>query len=113
MFKQYPDWYYFSNELAPRDAASSVRVLTHLDLFAVSTLTLASLSLMQSQIKNASVCVIITFRMTEKREQVCIKFCKKLGKTCTETYNIIKMAFTEDSTSHTQVFEWFCHFKEG
>jgi hypothetical protein len=24
-----------------------------------------------------------------------------------------KMAFGEDSMSHTQVFEWFCHFQEG
>jgi hypothetical protein len=26
---------------------------------------------------------------------------------------MIKMAFGEDSMSRTQVFEWFCHFKEG
>jgi len=23
------------------------------------------------------------------------------------------MAFRGDSMSHTQVFEWFCHFKDG
>jgi hypothetical protein len=27
-------------------------------------------------------------------------------------YDLIKVAFGEDSMSHTQVFEWFCHFKE-
>jgi len=52
--------------------------------------------------------------MMKKMEQgVCIVFCQKLGKTCTETYNMTKMAFREDSMSHTQVFEWFCHFQEG
>jgi hypothetical protein len=40
-------------------------------------------------------------------------FCQKLGKTYTETYNMTKMAFGEDSTSHTQVIEWFCHFQEA
>jgi len=49
----------------------------------------------------------------QKNEQMWIKFYQKLGKTCTETYNMIKMAFWEESISHTQVFEW-CHcFKEG
>jgi hypothetical protein len=51
--------------------------------------------------------------MIEKTEQVCIKFCQKLGKTCTETYSMTKMAFGEDSMSRTQVFEWFRHFKDG
>jgi hypothetical protein len=32
-----------------------------------------------------------------------------LHKTC----DVIKMAFGEDSLSHTQVFEWFHCFREG
>lgn len=40
-----------------------------------------------------SVCVINTFQTTNKMEQMCIKFYQKLGKTCTETYNMIKMTF--------------------
>jgi len=39
-------------------------------------------------------------------------FCRKLGKTYTETV-MITMAFREDSMSHTQVFEWVCHFRDG
>jgi hypothetical protein len=27
--------------------------------------------------------------------------------------DMITMAFREDSMSHTQVFQWFCHFKDG
>jgi hypothetical protein len=37
----------------------------------------------------------------------------KLGKTCTETYNMIKIAFGEDFMNCTQVFEWSHHFKDG
>jgi hypothetical protein len=39
-------------------------------------------------------------------------FYQKQGKTYTKTY-MITMAFREDSMGHTQVFEWFCHFKDG
>ena len=44
---------------------------------------------------------------------MCIKFYQKLGKTCTETHNMIKIAFREDSMSCTQVFEWCRCFREG
>jgi hypothetical protein len=40
-------------------------------------------------------------------------FYQKLGKTCTETHHMTKMAFGEDSMNNTQSFEWFCHFQEG
>jgi hypothetical protein len=39
-------------------------------------------------------------------------FCQKLGKTCKDTYNMTKMAFREDSMSHTQNFKSFFHFQE-
>jgi hypothetical protein len=51
--------------------------------------------------------------MTEKMESGCIKVCQKLGKICTETYNMIKMAFREDSMSDTQVLEWIRRFIKG
>jgi hypothetical protein len=51
--------------------------------------------------------------MTEKTERVWIKFCQKVGKTCKEAYDMIKMAFREDSVSLTQGFEWFHSFEEG
>lgn len=62
-------------ERAPRGATSSERVLTCPDLFAVGTLAPAILSLMVSQTQNGSVCLVVAFRMTEKKEGVCIKFC--------------------------------------
>jgi hypothetical protein len=53
----------------------SERVLTCLDLITVGTLAATVLSLVGSQIKNGSVCLVVAFRMTEKTEGVCIKFC--------------------------------------
>jgi len=42
-----------------------------------------------------------------------LKFCVKLGKSVTETYNLLKKVYGNDSLSRTQVFEWFKRFKEG
>jgi hypothetical protein len=51
--------------------------------------------------------------MTEKTEQrLRIKFYPKLDENCRETYDIIKVAFGEDSMGHSLVFEWFRHVKE-
>ncbi|KAL4131595.1 hypothetical protein QTP88_008888 [Uroleucon formosanum] len=52
--------------------------------------------------------------MSEVNEQrVCIKFCLKLGKNATETYEMIKTAFGDDSLSRSKIFEWFKRFKNG
>lgn len=84
------------HDRAPRDAASSERLLARLDLLAVGTLALAGL------------------RMTVRTEQrLRIKFCQKLDENCTETYDMVKVAFGEDSMGHSQVFEWFRRIKEG
>jgi len=95
------------------DAASSEGVLTSLDLFAVGTFALASLSLVRSKIKNGSVCVVVAFGTNENKGRVCINFCQKVGNTCSETYNMMKMAFGEDSISRSLFFEMFRRFKEG
>jgi hypothetical protein len=80
-------------ERAPRGATSWENVLVCVDRFELGSLAVAFLILMSPQIKNASVCVV-ALRITEKLEQrVCIKFCQNLEKTCTETYDMIKMAF--------------------
>jgi len=42
-------------------------------------------------------------------QRVSIKFLTKLGKSATETYNLL----TEVYGDRTQVFEWFKKFKEG
>ncbi|GFW92050.1 protein GVQW3 [Trichonephila clavipes] len=52
--------------------------------------------------------------MCENTDQrICIKFCSKLGKTATETYNMMKTAFGDEAMSRARVFKWFRRFKEG
>jgi len=52
--------------------------------------------------------------MCESTEQrTCIKFWFKIGKTATETYQLLQQAYGEDAMGRTQVFGWFRRFKEG
>ncbi|GFS60207.1 protein GVQW3 [Trichonephila clavipes] len=52
--------------------------------------------------------------MCENTDQrICIKFCFKLGKTGTETYEMMKTAFADEVMSRARVFEWLRRFKEG
>jgi hypothetical protein len=44
-------------------------------------------------------------------QQVCTKFCMKLGKSATETLEMLCEAFGEHSLSRTAVFEWHSRFK--
>ena len=63
---------------------------------------------------NTCVYVTATFTTCESTEQrICIKFCFKIGKTATETYQLLQQAYIEDALGRTQVFDWFCRFKEG
>ena len=58
--------------------------------------------------------MVVAFRITEKTEQrVSVNFCQNLEETCTQIYDMIKMAFGEASMSCTQIFQWFRCFKEG
>ena len=58
--------------------------------------------------------VIAIFMMCESTTQhICIKFCFKIGKTATETYQLLQQANCEDAMGHTQAFDWFHRFKEG
>ena len=61
------------------------------------------------------VIVIFTiFTMCESTEQrICIKFCFKIWKTATETYQLLQQAYGEDAMGRTQVSDWFRRFKEG
>jgi len=66
--------------------------------------------------RGSNTCVYVTaiFMMCESTEQrICIKFCFKIGKTATETYQLLQQTYDEDAVGHTQMFDWFCHFKEG
>ena len=52
--------------------------------------------------------------MAEVDEQrVCIKFCVRLGKTGSETFEMLKQAFGESCMSRSRTFEWFGRFKNG
>jgi hypothetical protein len=48
-----------------------------------------------------------------KEQRVCIKFCQKLGKTATETYEMLQQAFGETALSRPKIFEWYSQFKNG
>jgi len=49
------------------------------------------------------------YESTEQR--ICIKYCFKIGKTATETYQLLQQALGEDAMGRTQVFDWFRPFK--
>jgi hypothetical protein len=52
--------------------------------------------------------------LPRKRENECaFKFSQNVEKTFTETYDMIKTVFGEDSMSCTQDFEWFTVLKKG
>ena len=52
--------------------------------------------------------------MSDRTEQqICLRFCFRLGKTATEAHETLQKAFKEEAVSRTQVFEWFAQFKRG
>ena len=52
--------------------------------------------------------------MAEDTEQrVCIKFCQQLGKTGSETFQMLKEAYGPDAMSRARVFDWYRRFKKG
>jgi len=46
-------------------------------------------------------------------QRVNIKFLTKLGKSATETFNLLTEVYGDKCLSRTQVFKWFKKFKEG
>jgi len=63
---------------------------------------------------NTCVYVIAIFAMCESTEQrICIAFCFKIGKTATETYQLLQQAYGEDAMGRTRVCDWFRRLKEG
>ena len=46
-------------------------------------------------------------------ERYAIKFSFKLGKSATETYGMLQIAFRPCSMNRASVFEWHKRFKEG
>jgi hypothetical protein len=52
--------------------------------------------------------------MKDREEQcVCVKFCFKLAKTFTETFQMLKKTYGEGCLSRTQCYEWYKRFKSG
>ncbi|PNF22187.1 hypothetical protein B7P43_G04939 [Cryptotermes secundus] len=52
--------------------------------------------------------------MADFREQrAAVKFCFLLGKSGTETLEMLKTAYKDGAMGKTQVFEWFSRFKNG
>ncbi|GFT88999.1 protein GVQW3 [Trichonephila clavipes] len=52
--------------------------------------------------------------MAERTEQqICIIFCFNLGKSCTETIEMLQKAFKDECMGKTQIKEWYGRFKNG
>jgi hypothetical protein len=61
-----------------------------------------------------SISCLVWFAMDGKNEQsVCVKFSVKLGKSATETPEMLHEAFGEHSLNRTVFFEWHSYFKAG
>ena len=57
---------------------------------------------------------VANLAMDQRKEQrVCIRFCANLGKSATETLEMIQQGFGDQSLSRTQVFQWHARFKAG
>ena len=61
-----------------------------------------------------SFCDPVEIVMSDLKEQrTCLKFCFLLGKTPTESLEMLQEAFKEQALSRARVFEWFSRFKKG
>jgi len=58
-------------------------------------------------------CVLYIGRKMSFKQRAAIDFCVKLGKTFTETHQMLQNAYGDDCLSRTQVYEWFGRFKSG
>jgi hypothetical protein len=47
------------------------------------------------------------------KQRVYIKFCANLGKSATETLEMIQQGFGDQSLCRAQVFQWHARFKTG
>ena len=58
-------------------------------------------------------CILYIGRKMSFKQRAAIDFCVKLGKTFTETHQMLQNAYGNDCLSCTQVYEWFRRFKSG
>ena len=64
-------------------------------------------------IKRCNVLSAIIVMADFHEQSACIKFCFKLGKTATESYEMLKTTFGEQVMGRSQTFQWFSRFKAG
>ena len=58
--------------------------------------------------------ILWLLKMTEKHDQrICIKFCFQLGKTSSETIQMMPKAFGNECMSKSRIKEWYNRFKGG
>jgi transposase len=58
--------------------------------------------------------IFIVFKMSAFHEQrICVKFSAKLGKSFTDTFEMLKTAFGNEALGQTEVYEWWKRFKDG
>jgi hypothetical protein len=58
--------------------------------------------------------IFVVFKMSDFHEQqICVKFCVKLGKSFMETFEILKAAFGHEALGRNQAYEWWKRFKDG
>jgi len=55
----------------------------------------------------------MTGKFIVMEQRINIKFCFKLGRNATETYEMLKLVYGDDCLSRSSVFEWFSRFKDG
>ena len=48
-----------------------------------------------------------------KEQRIAVKFCVKLGKSATETFAMLNMAYGDITMKHTACFKWHEHVKGG
>lgn len=58
-------------------------------------------------------CVFAIGRKMNIEQRANIKFCFKIGKSFTETHQLMKQVYGDDCLSRTSVFEWYKRFKDG
>jgi hypothetical protein len=58
--------------------------------------------------------IFIVFKMSDfHKQRVCVQFCVKLGKSFTETFEMLKTAFWNETLGQTQTYECWKRFKGG
>jgi hypothetical protein len=60
-----------------------------------------------------TLCFILSVVGGKIEQRICIEFCVKLGKSATETLEMLREAFGEHYLSQMAVFEWHSLFKAG